>query len=269
MASQMDTNISHWALPESDYWSTPFAQALLHHLNIFPGATVLDVAAGGGIPSFYLADQVGPEGQVLALDLNQHQVLRGTTQKNGRFPWLQFEIGDMRHLPPTLPEFDRITGNLSFMFFRPNRPEALKSLLRFLKPGGQIVLTFPSLGTFDSLWNRVKEEMIARKLEAEQEALQEYLDERPSTEDAEKWLRELGMARVEIADWPLEVKTGPGRDFLEHPLLRGGFLDDIYECFEDQALANDFMNCISEDIASFTPLYAQRGVMSAWKPESV
>ncbi len=264
----MDTTISHWALPESDYWSTPFAQALLHHLDIFPGATVLDVAAGGGIPAFYLADRVGPEGRVLAMDLNQHQVNRSRALQAGRFPWLQFEIGDMRRLPSELPGFDRITGNLSFMFFRPNRPEALKNLIQFLKPGGQIVLTFPSVGTFDSLWNRVKEEMVARKLEAEQVALQEYLEERPSKEHAGEWLRELGMERVEVVNWPLEVKTGPGQQFLEHPLLRGGFLEDIYECFEDQTLANEFMDHISEDIESFTPLYAQRCAMSAWKPDS-
>jgi len=67
-------------------------------------------------------------------------------------------------------------------------------------------------------------------------------------------------------DLPLEVKTGSGVDFLEHPLLRGGFLDDIYECFQDPALADEFMTVLSEDIASFTPLYALRGVIGGWAP---
>ena len=57
---------SQWPLPENDYWSTPFAEALLSHLDIFPGATVLDVAAGSGIPAFHIAEQVGSEGRVLA-----------------------------------------------------------------------------------------------------------------------------------------------------------------------------------------------------------
>ena len=256
----------HPLLPEQDYWSTPFAQALLMSLDLFPGATVLDVAAGGGIPAFYLAEQVGPEGQVLAVDIHQSQVLRARTLQGARFPWLKFEVGDMRSLPPTLPEFDRITGNLSFMFFRPNRFDALKSLIRFLKPGGQIVLTFPSLGTFDSLWNRVEQEMSQRKLENELQALAEYIEERPSTAQAAQWLKELGMEKVAMQDLPLEVKTGSGVDFLEHPLLRGGFLDDIYECFQDPALADEFMTVLSEDIASFTPLYALRGVIGGWAP---
>ncbi|SVB70525.1 uncharacterized protein METZ01_LOCUS223379 [marine metagenome] len=72
------------------------------------------------------------------------------------------------------------------------------------------------------------------------------------------------MERVEVTEWPLEIFTGPGRDFLEHPLLRGGFLDDIYECFEDQNLAHEFMEDLSLDIGRFTPLLAQRCAMSGF-----
>ncbi len=258
--------ISHWALPESDYWSTPFAHALLSHLDLFKGARVLDVAAGGGLPAFYLADQVGESGQVLAVDINQRQVLRGRTLQGNRFPWLQFEIGDMKNLPPDLPPFDRITGNLSFMFFRPNRLEALKNLTQFLNPGGQIVLTFPSLGTFDSLWNRVESEMKRQGFQEELKALHEYIEERPSAENARDWLHECGLQKVEVTEWPLEIATESGLKFLEHPLLRGGFLDDIYECFQDPVVADEFMNGISRDIESFIPLIAQRCAMSGWSP---
>ena len=259
---------SAWSLPENDPWSTPFAQALLNQLDLFPGARVLDVAAGTGIPSFFIAEQVGIEGEVLAVDIHQHQVLRARSFQGGRLPCLKFEVGDMRRLPPNLQKFDRITGNLSFMFFRPNRLEALKNLVRFLKPGGQIVLTFPSLGTFDSLWKRVDDEMESRGLVNERKALAEYIEERPSAQQARQWLEELGMEKAEARESPLEVETGPGREFLEHPLLRGGFLDDVYECFEDPTLAEEFMTALSQDISSFTPLVAQRCAMSGWMPEN-
>lgn len=257
---------SNWTLPEDDPWSTPFAKALLHHLHLFPGAKVMDVAAGGGIPAFHIAEQVGPKGKVLAIDANRHQVARGRSLKGDRLPWLQFELADMRALPQTLPTFDRISGNLSFMFFRPNRREALQQLLNFLKPGGQIVLTFPSLGTFDSLFKRVDKEMEKRDLKKERRALTEHIEERPSAEQARQWLETLGMEKVEVTEWPLEIQSGPGQEFLQHPLLRGGFLDDIYECFDNQDLAEEFMTTISEDLPSFTPLLAQRCAMSAWKP---
>ena len=255
-----------WVLPENDPWSTPFAKLLLHKLELRPGDSVLDIASGGGIPAFHLAEQVGPEGSVLAIDIHHAQVLRSRSIQGRHLPWLKFEVGDMRFLPPTLPGFDRITGNLSFMFFRPNRFESLSNIVRFLKPGGQIVLTFPSLGTFDSLWMLVDEEMGRRKLEKERKAFNEYLEERPSANHAKQWLMELGLDRVEVTEWPLEIFTRPGRDFLEHPLLRGGFLDDVYECFEDQSLANEFMEYISNNIDRFTPLLAVRCAMSGFSP---
>ncbi|MFP6637467.1 MAG: class I SAM-dependent methyltransferase [Nitrospinaceae bacterium] len=256
-----------WPLPETDPWSTPFAKLLMYHLKLQPGDTVLDIAAGGGIPAFHIAEQVGDQGSVLAVDIHQGQVLRSRSIQGKHMPWLQFEVGDMRFLPLTLPQFDRITGNLSFMFFRPNRFEALTNLIKFLKPGGQIVLTFPSLGTFDSLWNCVDEEMKRGNFVKERKALAEYIEERPSATQAKQWLEELGMKQVEVTEWPLEIHTGPGLNFLEHPLLRGGFLDDIYECFEDQSLANKFMDELSQDINRFTPLLAQRCAMSGFLPE--
>ena len=253
-----------WPLPENDPWSTPFAELLMHKLELQPGDSVLDIAAGGGVPAFHLAEQVGPEGSVLAVDIHHGQVLRSRSIQGQNMPWLQFEVGDMRFLPPTLPRFNRITGNLSFMFFRPNRFEALSNLVQFLKPGGQLVLTFPSMGTFDSLWVLVDEEMKRRNLEKERKALNEYIEERPSANHAKQWLEELGLERVEVTEWPLEIFTRSGRDFLEHPLLRGGFLDDIYECFEDQNLAHEFMDDLSQDTDRFTPLLAQRCAMSGF-----
>ena len=257
---------SSWPLPKNDPWSTPFAEVLLEHLDIFPGATILDIASGGGIPAFNLAEQVGSNGKVLAIDIHHSQVLRARSILNRHLPWLQFEVGDMKNLPPTLPKFDRITGNLSFMFFRPNRYEALQQLVQFLKPGGQIVLTFPSLGTFDSLWKRIDNEMQTKGLIKEQKALAEYIEERPSSNQAKSWLEELGMEKIIVSEKPLEIQSGPGREFLEHPLLRGGFLDDAYECFEDQTLASEFMTAISNDLPSFSPIVAQRCAMSGWMP---
>lgn len=62
--------------------------------------------------------------------------------------------------------------------------------------------------------------------------------------------------------------TDPGPLFPHHPLLRGGFLDDVYGCFEDERLADEVMTRVSEDVPSFTPLIAQRCVLSGWKTHS-
>ncbi len=254
-----------WPLPKHDYWSTPFAESLLHHLDLRPGLRILDIASGHGIPAFYLAEQVGPIGEVLAIDISAGQVARAKAIQGPQLPWLRLECMDMRALPAHLQAFDRITGNLSVMFFRPDRSAAVRGLVEHLSPCGQLVLTFPSYGTFDSLWQRVDQAMIQQGLIKEQERFQKYLNERPSVREGRSWLEKLDLERIETIEYPLEVTTGSGLEFLHHPLLRGGFLDDVYECFEDQHLAEEFMVKLSKDIQSFTPLIAQRCVLSGWK----
>lgn len=254
-----------WPLPKHDYWSTPFAESLLHHLDLRQGLRILDVASGHGIPAFYLAEQVGPTGEVLAIDISAGQIARARAIQGSHLPWLRFECMDMRSLPSDLPTFDCITGNLSVMFFRPDRFQAVRGLAKHLKPGGQLVLTFPSYGTFDSLWQMVDRAMIQQERINERERFQIYLNERPSAQEGRGWLEKLDLERVEAVEYPLEVTTGPGHEFLHHPLLRGGFLDDVYECFEDQSLAERFMTELAQDITQFTPLIAQRCVLTGWK----
>lgn len=265
MTEQRTEVTPRWPLPAHDHWSTPFAESLLLHLDLCPGSSILDIASGHGIPAFHLAERVGPTGQVLAIDLSVRQVESARAIQGGQLPWLRFECLDMRALPPHLPWFDRITGNLSVMFFRPNRFEVLQGLVKHLKPGGQLVLTFPSLGTFDSLWRRIDQEMAVSGLLTERRRLEAYLAERPSAEDVRGWLDRLHLAQAVVAEYPLEVATGAGLALLHDPLLRGGFLDDAYECFEDQRLADKVMTRVSEDVESFMPLIAQRCVLSGWK----
>ncbi|HMV57292.1 MAG TPA: class I SAM-dependent methyltransferase [Nitrospira sp.] len=257
---------TRWPLPAQDDWSTPFAELLLAQLDLHPGLTILDIACGHGIPAFYLAEHVGPTGSVLGIDMSRGQVANARTLQRGELPWLRFECVDMRALPPSFPTFQRITGNLSVMFLRPHRFEAMRGLIAHLEPGGQIVLTFPSLGTFDSMWQRIDREMSRHGLTMERERLAAHVAERPSAAEARGWLEQLKMERIDVIEQPLEVPSGAGQRFLQHPLLRGGFLDDAYECFDDARLADTVMTSVAADLESMMPLVARRCALSGWKP---
>jgi hypothetical protein len=111
--------------------------------------------------------------------------------------------------------------------------------------------------------------MAVRRLHNERRRLETYVAERPSAEEGRGWLHTLGFERIGVHEYPLEVITGHGRAFLHDPLLRGGFLDDVYECFEDPQLADEIMTAVSEDVPSFAPLIAHRCVLSGWKPTTV
>ena len=264
----MTVQTKRWPLPAQDDWSTPFAEVLLEQLDLRLGLTILDIASGHGIPAFYLAEQVGPTGSVIGIDASRSQVASARTIQRGELPWLRFECLDMRALPASLPTFQRITGNLSVMFLRPNRFEAMKGLIEHLEPGGQLVLTFPSLGTFDSIWRRIDQEMCRYGLTIERERLAAHVAERPSASEARGWLEQLTMERIDVIERPLEVASGSGQRFLQHPLLRGGFLDDAYECFEDAGLADTVMSSVAADLERMIPLTARRCALSGWKPNA-
>ena len=107
--------------------------------------------------------------------------------------------------------------------------------------------------------------MAARGLSEERRRLEAYVGERPSAEQGREWLHQLNFERIIVSEYPLEV-AWPRARILHDPLLRGGFLDDVYECFDDATLAHEIMTAVSEDVASFVPLIALRCVLSGWKP---
>ncbi len=107
--------------------------------------------------------------------------------------------------------------------------------------------------------------MQKHNLTKEREGLEEYRLERPSSKHVQDWLEELNMNKIQIKEEALEIESRSGQEFLYHPLLRNGFLEDAYECFEDQKLAETVMTSVSNDMESFTPLYAIRCAFSAWK----
>jgi len=59
----------HMNDPERDAWQRP--EAVIQALQIQPGAHVADLGAGGGYFTFRLAEAVGPNGQVYAVDTEE------------------------------------------------------------------------------------------------------------------------------------------------------------------------------------------------------
>ena len=59
--------------------------------------------------------------------------------------------------------------------------------------------------------------MKTRRLDKERTKLWDYIHERPSAQDARHWLEQLQMERIVVEDQPLEVETGPGKNFCGTP----------------------------------------------------
>ncbi|KRA83486.1 class I SAM-dependent methyltransferase [Altererythrobacter sp. Root672] len=108
--------------------------------NIEPGMTVADIGAGDGYYTVRLAERVGPDGRVLAQDIDRDALARlGRRVEDERLDNVSIKLGapDDPRLPPN--SFDRIF--LVDMYHEVEEPYAFLWRLRpALAEGGQVIV---------------------------------------------------------------------------------------------------------------------------------
>jgi ubiquinone/menaquinone biosynthesis C-methylase UbiE len=105
------------------------------------GDVCLDIATATGSLALALADKVGPEGRVVAIDLSKgvldyaERKARARRLKN-----VEWKIMNAQKLEFEDDTFDIVACSLAIFYF-PDIQGALKEMLRVLKPGGKIGIT--------------------------------------------------------------------------------------------------------------------------------
>ncbi len=111
--------------------------ALVEYSRPLPGMRVVDLASGTGEPAISLAQRVGPQGLVTAVDqssdLLQIAAERACNKKLSNFATHQ---ADAHQLPFADHSFDLATCRFGVMFFS-DPQHALQELRRVLKPGAR------------------------------------------------------------------------------------------------------------------------------------
>jgi SAM-dependent methyltransferase len=111
----------------------PGTRRIVTDLGVKTGWSCLDVGAGSGSIAAWLCDRVGPDGQVLATDLDARRLERLALRN------LQVRQHDIRR--DALPEgcFDLVHTRLLLMHLR-ERKRVIQSLISALKPGGWLLV---------------------------------------------------------------------------------------------------------------------------------
>jgi ubiquinone/menaquinone biosynthesis C-methylase UbiE len=118
----------------------PITQALIDGAQIASQHTVLDIATGPGEPALSVAALVGPSGKVFGIDPIPEMVAAARRAaeclalKN-----VQFDVASADHLPFSADTFDAVLSRFGIMFF-PTPVDALREMLRVLKPGRKLAL---------------------------------------------------------------------------------------------------------------------------------
>jgi len=118
-----------------------FGRRLVERAHIPPGATVLDVAAGRGAVLFPAAQQVGPRGRVVGIDLSPEMVRETVAEIQGAGqPNVEMLLMDAEELRFESASFDYVLSGFSLWFY-PQPHRALAEFFRVLKPQGHIGIT--------------------------------------------------------------------------------------------------------------------------------
>jgi SAM-dependent methyltransferase len=115
-----------------------FGELALERAKIGAGERVLDVGCGCGATALELARRVGPDGQVLGVDISEPMLSRARERAQAAGAAnVAFEWGDAQQHAFALERFDLVFSRFGVMFFT-DPPAAFANLLRALRPGGRL-----------------------------------------------------------------------------------------------------------------------------------
>ena len=124
------------------------ATELVRFARLAPGDRVLDVATGTGIAAFAAAQDVGPNGSVVGVDISPGMLAQAQTKLAGH-PTLNvaFLEGDANRLVFRAASFNAILCSSSLMWFD-DIPGTLRKWHGWLAPGGTLAFSCYSVSSF-------------------------------------------------------------------------------------------------------------------------
>jgi ubiquinone/menaquinone biosynthesis C-methylase UbiE len=126
---------------DNPFTATNRAAVIIGHLGLQPGMTVLDVGCGPGRVTLPAAREVGPTGQVIAIDLQPGMLRRARERARAagldNIRFVEAGVGDGK-LDVSAADRALLVTVLGEI---PDREGALRSIFAALKPGGVLSIT--------------------------------------------------------------------------------------------------------------------------------
>lgn len=142
-------------------------KAVLQALALRPGESVLDIGTGPGFVALEMAEAVGANGRVLAIDRSE-AMLALARKRCSSLPQVEVESGDATSLPAGDSEFD-VAVSVQVYEYVADIDLALAEMFRALKPGGRAAII---ASDWDSiLWHSGDPERTSRVMSAWEEHL--------------------------------------------------------------------------------------------------
>ena len=116
------------------------------HMNLLrngtdgPGGVWADLGAGSGAFTLALADLIGPEGEIYAVDRDASALCRNAEAMRERFPHthVHYQVADFTQ-PLTMPLLDGIVM-ANALHFQRDQKVVVPSLREYLRPAGRLLI---------------------------------------------------------------------------------------------------------------------------------
>jgi len=222
-------------------------QWLVDVAQIPSGVQVLDVACGRGAVLFPAAQQVGPHGQVIGIDLSEGMV-QETRVVLHRLGLTQAKVLQMDAEQLEFPDasFDYVLCGFSLQFF-PHLEHTLSEFHRVLKPTGQVAVT--TWGEEDQRWSwygdlrtayQAVVKLGSQSLDKRDDLFARF--SRAGFTNIQIITRELDMIYVDEEEWWTMQWSISGRAGLERlePKRLGQFKAEVFERMQALRQADGF-----------------------------
>ncbi len=244
-------------LDDLPLWSAPFGLMLLDKVKLKPRMTVLDIGFGAGFPLLELAQRLGDSSTVYGIDpwTAAHQRVK---QKIKVFNIKNVKLveGDAAAMEFEDNTFDLIVSNTGVNNFK-DVPAVFRECYRVAKPGATIALTTNPKGHMDEFYEILEETIHQLKMPHITEKLDVHIDHRLTSETIFHLLHESGFAVSAVLHRSFTMSFATGSAFLNHSLIRIGFMDAWKALFPEEELNLVFttleknLNAASEEQKGF------------------
>jgi arsenite methyltransferase len=106
--------------------------------HLRPGEVVVDLGSGGGLDVFLAAQQVGPTGRAIGIDMTPAMIDRARVNAlSGGYTNVEFHLATIDKIPLPDNSVDCVLSNC-VLNLAPDKPAVFREIVRILKPGGRL-----------------------------------------------------------------------------------------------------------------------------------
>ena len=173
------------------------------------GEIVIDLGSGAGFDCFLAAQQVGPTGRVIGVDMT-HEMLKKARENAAKVAAtnVEFRLGELEHLPVADRTADVVISNCVINLV-PDKEQVFREAFRVLRPGGRLAVA-----------DIINTAPLSAELQADPTLLCGCVAGAAPAERIEGWLAGVGFVDVRVTPKPesreLIATWAPDRNLENH-----------------------------------------------------